>query len=132
MGDGEGWVALDCPAIALHRLGKALQRSQRITIAIVVLRGVAVECDGTADELRCGVVMPGLMRDHAKEMQRVSVLRLHGNDLPAERFRFTKSPRSVVLDGGSKSFGSAHHIAQAENPTLIAIGTLTEINPKPA
>jgi hypothetical protein len=42
--------------------------------------------------------MLGLLRDHAKQMQRVGVLRLLRNDLTAKRFRLSKIPRSVVLE----------------------------------
>src|ERR1700722_19204116 len=58
-------------------------------------------------------------------MQRVRVLRLNCNDLPVERFRLTKSPGPVVVDGGSKYFGVGHYATQAENPPRIAIASRT-------
>ncbi len=88
----------------------------------MVARSVIVECDCAADEPRRGLMVPRLIREHAKQMQCVGVLRLNGNDLPVKRFRLTKSPRLVVLDGGSESFGNGRHITQAENPPRIVIG----------
>jgi hypothetical protein len=57
----------------------------------VVPRGVIVESDCAAEKFCSGLIMFGLMRDHAKQMQCVSVLRLHGNYLPANRLCLSKA-----------------------------------------
>jgi hypothetical protein len=54
------------------------------------------------------VIAAGLMGDDAEQVQRVGMLRLHGEDLPVERLRVRKPAGLVVLERELKGFWNGH------------------------
>ena len=46
------------------------------------IRNATIACDGLADQVNRGLVVPGLMRDDAEEMQAIGVVGIDGKDLP--------------------------------------------------
>jgi len=48
------------------------------------------------------------MSDHSQEVQRVDIVRLGGEDLPAQSLRFRQSAGLAVFDSGLKCLGKGH------------------------
>ena len=58
------------------------------------------EIDGFADEIDGGLLVTGLVRDDAQQMNRIGMLWIGSNDLLVEPLRLLQSSGLMMCDGG--------------------------------
>jgi hypothetical protein len=70
-----------------------------------------VLCDRAADHLDRELLLTGLMREHAKHVQRVGMAGVFLQDLPVETLGFAETSTAVVLHGSREHLSYQHGAA---------------------
>jgi hypothetical protein len=90
--------------IAGDGLGDLAQRAAGFTQIAVKGSVVRVQADGAFNQIHGLLVLAKLMRDDARQVQRLGVIRLQGENLLVKRFGRSQPPRLMVLQGQGQDF----------------------------
>ena len=72
---------------------------QRIAQIVVIMGDVRIDRDRSLDQIDAGVQSPGLVGDHAEQVQRIGMIRLLIQHPAIDFLGLGKSSRPMVLDG---------------------------------